>query len=108
MTYEEVTSFLTELRTASLQSSDKCRILQVAEATIAVQRKRDGWHYRINDLEYHLPHFEQALMIATSLPKVGQLPVKVSDDEEEIEDTSPTKYGHFLQQLRENRLRLGR
>ena len=70
MTYEAVTSFLTELRTVALQSSDKCRILQAADATIAVKRKRGSWNYRINGVEYSLRQFEQALMMAVSLPDV--------------------------------------
>ena len=70
MTYEAVTSFLTEVRTAALQSSSKCRILQVAHAIIAVERKRGGWDYRINRVDYSLRQFEQALMMAVSLPDV--------------------------------------
>ena len=73
MTHEAVTSFLTELRTAALQSPDKCRIFEVADTTIRVERKARGWEYRINGLDFSLRHFEQALMMATSLPVVAQL-----------------------------------
>ena len=73
MTYEAVTSFLTELRTAALQSPDKCRIFEVADATIRVERKARGWDYRINGVDYSLRQFEQVLMMAVSLPVVAQL-----------------------------------
>lgn len=53
-----------------MQSHGKCRILQIANATIAVERKRSGWDYRINGVDYSLRQFEQALMMAVSLPDV--------------------------------------
>lgn len=62
----------TELRAAALQSSDKYRIVQIADATITVERKRGGWDYRINHVDYKLRQFEQALMMATFLPDVEQ------------------------------------
>ena len=70
MTYEVVTTFLTELRTAALQSSDKCRVFEVADATIRVERKARGWEYRINGIDYSLRQFEQALMMTVSLPYI--------------------------------------